>query len=288
VQGSAVWQVNVDSAQLESALLNLAINARDAMPGGGRLTFETHNATVDETYGEQYDDLTPGDYVLISVSDTGTGMSPETMARAFEPFFTTKEVGKGTGLGLAMVYGFVKQSGGHIKVYSELAHGTSFKIYLPRWISAGLAAAEAKLPQDAHEPRGTETILLVEDDPLVRGHVEGLLRVLGYRVLVACNGSEGLKVLAEHDDIDLLFTDVVMPGGMGGRELAEQAAALRPSLRILFTSGYAENAIVHHGRLQPGLHLLRKPYRRRELAMKLRELLDTAASAKAPGGSRSQ
>ena len=269
---ASLWPVNVDPAQLESALLNLGINARDAMPEGGRLTFETAKATVDETYGAHYEDLAPGDYVLITVSDTGSGMTQEVLSRAFEPFFTTKAVGKGTGLGLSMVYGFVKQSGGNITVYSEVGHGTCFKIYLPRWRSEPLEAADTKAPT-TQEPRGSETVLMVEDDPLVRAHVEGLLRGLGYRVVVASNGAEALERLQDHKEVDLLFTDVVMPG-MGGPEVAARATTLRPALKVLFTSGYAENAIVNHGRLEPGLHLLRKPYRRRELALKLRELLD--------------
>ena len=272
VQGAGLWQVIVDPTQLESAFLNLAINARDAMPDGGRLTIETGNASIDDAYSAPYEDVSPGQYVLIVVSDTGTGMSPETMARAFEPFFTTKDVGKGSGLGLAMVYGFVKQSGGHIRIYSELGQGTSFKVYLPR-SSAKESADERSNVEGRAETGGSETILMVEDDKLVREHGEQLLKSLGYRVVVASTGAEAIAMLKTHEPIDLLFTDVVMRGGMNGRELADQAAALRPSLPVLFTSGYTQNANVHHGRLEEGVHLLKKPYRRRDLAAKLRQLL---------------
>jgi len=238
------------------------VNARDAMPSGGRLTIVTSVVFCESR-----------PWVRVRVSDSGTGMSEETKKQIFEPFFTTKDQGRGTGLGLSMVYGFVKQSGGNITVYSEVGHGTCFQIYLPRWSSAPLQAADTKAPT-TQEPRGSETVLMVEDDPLVRTHVEGLLLGLGYRVIVASNGAEALERLQDHKDVDLLFTDVVMPGGMGGADVAARATTLRPSLKVLFTSGYAENAIVNHGRLEPGLHLLRKPYRRRELALKLRELLD--------------
>ncbi|HSZ74995.1 MAG TPA: ATP-binding protein, partial [Rhizomicrobium sp.] len=272
VAGAGLWRAQIDPTQLESALLNLAINARDAMPGGGKLTLETVNAHVDDTYASIHNEVSPGQYVLVSVSDTGAGMSKETMARAFEPFFSTKEVGKGTGLGLSMVFGFVKQSGGHVKIYSELGKGTTIKLYLPRSYEA--ADMDAPTTQSREEPRGLETILLVEDDELVRTHVEGLLRHLGYNVVTAHNGVAALAMLERGEEVDLLFTDIVMPGGMSGRQLAEKAAALRPDLKILYTSGYTENAIVHHGHLDPGVHLIRKPYRRQELALKLRMLLD--------------
>jgi len=272
VQGAGLWHVMADPAQLESALLNLAINARDAMPGGGRLTIETGNTSIDDTYNAPYEDVSPGHYVLICVSDTGTGMTPETMARAFEPFFTTKEVGKGTGLGLAMVYGFVKQSDGHIRIYSELGQGTSVKIYLPRSSAKG-DSDEKKTVEDIAESSGGETILMVEDNKLVREHGEMLLKILGYRVLVASSGAEALAILQRHEHVDLLFTDMVMQGGMNGRELADKAAVLRPSLPVLFTSGYTENASVHQGRLDEGAQLLAKPYRRQDLALKLRQLL---------------
>jgi signal transduction histidine kinase len=275
-QSAALWHAMVDSSQLESSLLNLCLNARDAMPDGGRLTVEVTNAVIDEAYSKNHDEVTPGEYVLLCVSDTGTGMTPEVVARVFEPFFSTKGVGKGTGLGLSMVYGFVKQSGGHIKIYSEVGHGTSVKLYLPRAMRDETPSGEVEPSCKSKDPIGNETVLLVEDNDLVRQHGEKLLRELGYKVLVAGNGSEAMVILERGDPVDLLFTDVVMPGGMSGRELAQRVAALRPSLKILFTSGYAENAIVHQGRLDPGVHLLRKPYPRSELALKLRQLLDAA------------
>jgi signal transduction histidine kinase len=274
VRGAGLWPAVADPAQLESALLNLAINARDAMAGGGKLTIESGNVRVDETYAAAHYEVAPGHYVLISVTDTGCGMSPETMTRAFEPFYSTKEVGKGTGLGLSMVYGFVKQSGGHIKLYSEVGHGTTVKIYLPR--STG-AADEIAADEKTHDPQGSETILLVEDDEMVRRHVESMLRQLGYAVIVANNGPEAMRVVESDASFDLLFTDVVMPGGMTGRQLAELAAARRPGLKILFTSGYTEDAILHQGRLDRGVHLIRKPYRRRDLAGKLRQVLGGAS-----------
>ncbi|MFO1059652.1 MAG: PAS domain S-box protein [Dongiaceae bacterium] len=264
-----LWPAQIDATQLEAAVLNLCVNARDAMPGGGRLTIETANAPLDLAYAGSHPDLQPGDYVMIAITDTGTGMPAEVAARAFEPFFTTKEVGRGSGLGLSMVYGFAKQSGGHVKIYSEPGHGTVVKLYLPRASSPEPLPA----PSQAVESRGAGTILAVEDDELVRRHVEGLLSGLGYRVIAAADGPSALSVLRGGEPIDLLFTDVVMPGGMDGGALAEAAQALRPGLPVLFTSGYTEHGIVHHGRLEPGIHLLAKPYRRQELAAKLRELL---------------
>jgi PAS domain S-box-containing protein len=273
VTGAGLWRAQIDPTQLESALLNLAINARDAMPGGGKLTIETVNAHVDLTYSLANDEVTPGQYVLVCVSDTGSGIDKDVLARVFEPFFSTKEVGKGTGLGLSMVFGFVKQSGGHIKIYSELGKGTTVKLYLPRSYEAR-GAGDAAVSMKQEEPHGSETILLVEDDELVRTHVEGLLQHLGYKVVVAHNGVAGLALLEQGLNVDLLFTDVVMPGGMSGRQLVEKVKALRPNLKTLYTSGYTENAIVHHGHLDPGVHLIRKPYRRQELALKLRAVLD--------------
>jgi PAS domain S-box-containing protein len=273
-QGSELWHASVDPVQLESALLNLAINARDAMPQGGRLTIATANTTLDAAYTDRDGEAAPGEYVRVSVSDTGSGMTPEVIARAFDPFFSTKGVGKGTGLGLSMVYGFVKQSDGHIAIESEIGQGTSFTILLPRSM-----ASETEVQRDseaAEEPTGTETVLLVEDDELVRQHAEKLLRALGYQVLSASNGLAAMEILQSGAPVDLLFTDVVMPG-MGGRQLADGAAKLRPGLKVLFTSGYNHEAIVHDGRLDPGVHLLRKPYRRRDLALKLRQLLTSAA-----------
>jgi PAS domain S-box-containing protein len=270
-----IAQVLVDPAQFESALLNLCINARDAMPGGGKLMIETANVILDQNYTEQRADVVPGDYVRISISDTGTGMSAEDAARAFEPFFTTKARGQGTGLGLSMVYGFVKQSGGHVAIYSELGHGTVVTLYLRQ-------ARDHVEPVRVVEPtdiagRG-ERILLVEDDDLVRAHAVQLLTSLGYGVVAATNGPEALAQLRENIPCDLLFTDVIMPGGLTGPRLAEAAHVLRPGLPVLYTSGYTENAIIHHGRVDPGINLLHKPYRKAELAAKLRAVLDEKAA----------
>jgi PAS domain S-box-containing protein len=269
VRDTGLWPALADATQLEAAVLNLCVNARDAMPAGGRLTIETANSSLDDVYADAHPELQPGEYVKIAVTDTGSGMPPEVVARAFEPFFTTKEVGRGSGLGLSMVYGFVKQSGGHVKIYSEPGHGTVVKLYMPRARALGAVEAVPKLP----EMRGTGTILAVEDDELVRRRVEGQLAALGYKVIAAHDGPSALAVLRGQEPIDLLFTDVVMPGGMDGGELAEAARALRPELPVLFTSGYTERGIVQRGRLEPGIHLLNKPYRRQELAEKVREML---------------
>ncbi|MGN6705163.1 MAG: ATP-binding protein [Rhodanobacter sp.] len=265
-----VARVSVDPAQFESALLNLCINARDAMPGGGKLMIETANVILDANYTERRADVVPGDYVRISISDTGTGMNAEDVARAFEPFFTTKARGQGTGLGLSMVYGFVKQSGGHVAIYSEPGHGTVVTLYLRQ-------AKDQIEPVTMVEPadiagRG-ERILLVEDDDLVRAHAVQLLTGLGYGVVAAANGPEALALLRENIPCDALFTDVIMPGGLTGPRLAEAARALRPGLPVLYTSGYTENAIIDHGRVDPGINLLHKPYRKPELAAKLRAVL---------------
>jgi PAS domain S-box-containing protein len=270
--GSGLWRALVDPSQLEGAVLNLCINARDAMKGGGRLTMETTNAWLDDAHGTPYPDLSPGQYVLVAVSDTGTGIAPEHLARVFEPFFTTKEKGKGTGLGLSMVFGFVKQSRGHVKVYSEVGQGTTVKMYLPR---ADLSdewsedrSPDAGAERDARG--GDETVLLVEDDELVRQHARNVLLGLGYTVIEATNGPDALQIIRGPSHIDLLFTDVIMPGGMNGPQLVEAAHGVRPQLKVLYTSGYTENAIVHQGRLDKGVHLLNKPYRRAELAHKVR------------------
>lgn len=268
-----LWNAEVDAGQLESALLNLALNARDAMPDGGCLTIETANAALHEDYVAAEQDLAAGRYVLIVVTDTGHGIAPDHMGRVFEPFFTTKEAGKGSGLGLSMVYGFVKQSRGHIRVYSEPGEGTSFKLYFPQ--------AQAKDEMDPFEREsrevagGKETVLVVEDNDLVREHVTAQLSDFGYRVLSAPAGLEAMTILNQTPHVDLLFTDVVMPGGMGGRALADAARLIKPDLKVLFTSGYTENSIVHNGRLDPGVDLLTKPYRREQLAAKVRKVLDT-------------
>ncbi len=272
IRGAGLWPALVDPAQLDNALLNLCLNARDAMPDGGRLTIETGHAHLSADYAEQNADVRPGQYVMLAVSDTGTGIDPEHLRRVFEPFFTTKAKGKGTGLGLAMIYGFVKQTGGHVSVYSEPGVGTTFRLYLPRAPEAVTAAG--RRASGAPAEGGTETILLVEDDALVRRYAHDLLEGLGYRVVEAHGGVQALDVLRTGQPIDLMFTDVVMPG-MSGRHLADHAIVLRPGLKVLFTSGYTENAIVHHGRLDPGVQLLSKPYRREDLARRIREMLGT-------------
>ncbi len=271
--GADKWPVMIDPAQLESAVLNLAINARDAMPKGGQLTIETANVHIDENYATLNKDATVGDFVMIAISDNGTGMTQEIIQRAFDPFFTTKEVGKGTGLGLSMVYGFVRQSGGHVKIYSELGHGTTIKMYLPRATDSSFSEATEDRESDINPAKG-ETILLVEDNDMVRQHVAEQLRDLGYQLVVAENGRRAIELLSGEGKIDLLFTDVVMPGGVSGPDVADKARQLRPGIRVLFTSGYTENSIVHHGRLDPGVNLLSKPYHLRELAAKIRKVLE--------------
>ncbi len=262
------WTALVDPSQLTTAVLNLALNARDAMPNGGKLTIETGNIVLDESYANMHSELAPGNYVMIAVSDAGSGIPAALLERVFEPFFTTKEVGRGTGLGLSMVFGFVKQSGGHVKIYSEEGHGTSVKIYLPRATGLQQTAAEALVSGTVEG--GKETILVVEDDTMVRRYVMTQIESLGYTTLEAANASEALRIVDEAPAIDLLFTDVIMPGGMNGRQLVEEALRRRPNLKTLYTSGYTENAIVHHGRLDSGVLLLVKPYRKAELARMIR------------------
>ena len=265
------WPAMADPNQLATALVNLALNARDAMPDGGKLTLETRNVHLDESYVALNGEVAVGHHVMIAVSDTGAGIPPEDLERVFEPFFTTKEVGKGTGLGLSMVFGFVKQSGGHVKIYSEVGHGTSVKIYLPR--SSGSTETAAEAAAAAEIRGGDETILIVEDDPLVRQYVVTQIGSLGYATLAAANAPEALALLGANPGIDLLFTDVIMPGPMNGRQLADEAVRRRPDLKVLYTSGYTENAILHHGRLDEGVLLLAKPYRKAELAAMLRTAL---------------
>jgi PAS domain S-box-containing protein len=265
------WPAMVDPSQLSTAILNLALNARDAMPGGGKLVIETRNVHLDEGYASMNSDVAVGDYVMIAVSDTGAGISPENLEKVFDPFFTTKEVGKGTGLGLSMVFGFVKQSGGHIKIYSELGHGTSVKIYLPRSLGPGQNVDESIMP--AQIEGGEEIVLIVEDDALVRKYVITQITSLGYPTLEAANAAEALKIIDNGENVDLLFTDIIIPGSMNGRQLADEALRRRPALKVLFTSGYTENAIMHHGRLDAGVLLLAKPYRKAELAKMIRVAL---------------
>ena len=267
--GAGLWTALVDPAQLEDALLNLVINGRDAMPSEGRLTIETANVWIDDEYASKEADLAAGQYVMVAVSDTGVGISQQDQSRLFEPFFTTKP--KGTGLGLPMVYGFLKQSGGHVAVYSELGQGTTVKMYLPR--TQQKPEARLDTVPSAAAFKGGETILVVEDDPLVRRFATELLESLGYRVLVPENASHALEVLKTNPSIDLLFTDVIMPNDMGGRELVQKALEIKPDLKVLYTSGYTDNAIIHHGRLDPGVILLNKPYRRVDLARKIRAAL---------------
>ena len=274
VLAGGLWRSFTDENQLENALLNLAVNARDAMPNGGKLTIETANTYLDDAYvTQEADDVSPGQYVMIAVSDTGTGMARDVMNKVFEPFFTTKEVGLGTGLGLSQVYGFVKQSGGHVKIYSEPGEGTTIKLYLPRLLAADDSAARVPEARGTPTSSGNETILVVEDQEDVRNWAVDTLIELGYRVLQAADGPTALAALAGDPSIALLFTDVGLPGGMNGRQLADTARQRHPKLRVLFTTGYARNAIVHHGRLDPGVELLGKPYSATDLAVKLRELL---------------
>ena len=267
-------RIEVDPHQLESAILNLAVNARDAMPHGGRLVIETSAERLAEEKGLDGELVPAGPYVAITVSDTGIGMSPDTLRRAVEPFFTTKEVGKGTGLGLSMVYGFVRQSGGHLKIESAEGQGTRICIYLPRLAAEPVEEEQADA---AAAPRGggDETILVCEDDEDVRAYTVELLAELGYSVLEAEDGAATLRLLKEPERrVDMLFTDVVLPGSMSGAELAAQARTLRPGLKILYTTGYARDAIVHEGRLDPGIDLVAKPFDFAELATRVREMLD--------------
>jgi len=273
---ASLWHVEIDAHQLESALLNLAVNARDAMPEGGKLTIETANVHLDESYVASFSEMAPGEYVLICMSDTGTGMPEEVVSRAFDPFFTTKPVGKGTGLGLSQVFGFVKQSGGHVRLQSEVGVGTTVKIYLPRLVHK----AETAVEESRHvEPvaYGTETILVVEDEESVRMYSTESLRDFGFTVLEAPDGQTALHVLRQHPEISLLFTDVGLPG-LNGRELVEEARRLHPDLKVLFTTGYARDAFIHQGRLEEGVDLLTKPFTRAQLGARIRDVLDAERS----------
>ena len=277
VLAGGVWPVFVDQNQLESILLNLAVNARDAMPGGGRLTIETQNAHLDGRYTADEPGVVPGQYVMVAVSDTGTGMAPDVIAKAFDPFFTTKEVGKGTGLGLSQVYGFIKQSGGHIKIYSEVGHGTTIRIYLPRHVGVVTQGGEG-VGAGSPGAESREVVLVVDDEAIVRNFSVDALTELGYGVVSAGSATEALAILTERPDIDLLFTDIVMPE-VNGRQLADRARDLRPGLPVLYTTGYTRNAIVHNGVLDAGVDLIGKPFTVDELAVKVREVLDRALLA---------
>jgi signal transduction histidine kinase/CheY-like chemotaxis protein len=269
-----LWLAHADPGQLESAVLNLAVNARDAMPEGGTLTIETANAALEAAYVEQLPEgMRAGDYVMVAVRDSGVGMSSETLGRAFEPFFTTKDVGKGTGLGLSQVYGFARQSGGNVRILSELGAGTTVKLYLPRDL-AGDAPVERIRAADPAALRGAEAVLVVEDHAELRVYSTSILRELGYQVHEAEDGASALQILDSDLPLDLLFTDVVLPGGMNGRQLADIARQARPELKVLFTTGYTRDAIVQNGSLEPGVQLITKPFSFDELAAKLRRVLD--------------
>jgi signal transduction histidine kinase/CheY-like chemotaxis protein len=279
VLGAGLWPALADAHQLENVLLNLALNGKAAMPDGGCLTIETANTYLDDAYVRSFGDVKAGQYVVVCVTDTGSGIAKDILDRVFEPFFTTKPPGEGSGLGLAMVHGFVKQSGGHVRMYSEEGHGTTVKIYLPRLLQAEeVSAVPAARPiEDITVPRArqSETILVVEDNGGVRDYAKVVLSELGYRVLEAGDANEALRLLAANS-VDLLFTDVVLPGPMTGRALADKASKIRPGLPILFTTGYTRNAIVHQGRLDADVHLLNKPFTQQDLVRKIRELLDAA------------
>jgi CheY-like chemotaxis protein len=277
VLGAGSWRAYADQNQLEVALINLAVNARDAMPGGGKLTIETANIHLDEVYAAAQAEVLPGQYVLLAVTDTGFGMSTEVRAKAFDPFFTTKDIGEGTGLGLSQVYGFVKQSRGHVKIYSEVGEGTTIKIYLPRHHGEVLAEEDA-IMETPVRGRRSECILVVDDDEDVRAYSTESLRELGYSVLGAPNARTALQTLNSHPEIAVIFTDIGLPGGMNGRQLAEEARKRNPSVKVLFTTGYARNAIVHDGRLDPGVELLTKPFTQAALGAKLRDIIDARST----------
>jgi PAS domain S-box-containing protein len=281
VLAAGLWTTSADVNQLENALLNLAVNARDAMPGGGKLTIETGNVYLDEAYASAHVEVKPGQYVMIAVTDTGSGMSEQTIAKAFEPFFTTKEPGRGTGLGLSQVYGFVKQSAGHMKIYSELGEGTTVKLYLPRSDGRAVHALEESITVQAG-PQRSESILVVEDNELLLASVAAMLREQGYRVLTASSAATALQSLDSEPDLHLLFTDIGLPGGVNGRQLADEARQRRPDLLVLFTTGYTRNAIIHQGKLDPGVELIGKPFTFSTLAAKIQRLLESRPASPSP------
>jgi signal transduction histidine kinase/CheY-like chemotaxis protein len=275
VLAAGLWRAKADPHQLESCLLNLAVNAKDAMPDGGKLTIETGNAHIDEAYAAEHE-IAADQYVLIAVTDTGSGMAPDTLSKAFDPFFTTKPTGQGTGLGLSQVYGFARQSRGHVKIYSEVSVGTTVKIYLPRTTEGGATEVPVAVASRAPLPVGSPNVfvLVVEDDARVRNFSAEALRELGYTVIEAANGSAALKIIEAGQRVDLLFTDVVMPE-MTGRQLADVAIQRLPDLKVLYTTGYTRNAVVHNGTLDAGTHLLQKPYSIEELALKVKRVMAT-------------
>jgi PAS domain S-box-containing protein len=273
VLGGGIWLAHADPNQLELAILNLVVNSRDAMPNGGKVTIETANVYLDDTYAAAQAEVIPGQYVMVAITDNGTGMTAEVKAKAFDPFFTTKDVGQGTGLGLSQVYGFAKQSRGHVKIYSELGEGTTIKLYLPR-VHSVASAVENETVDPPVRGSKNETILVVEDDPGVRSYSSEALAELGYKVVEADNARAGLNLLDSNPDVHVLFTDIGLPGGMNGRQLAEEAMRRQPGLKVLFTTGYARNAIVHDGRLDPGVELITKPFTQAKLAAKLRDIVD--------------
>jgi signal transduction histidine kinase len=273
VLAGGIWRVAADANQVENALINLAVNARDAMPSGGKLTIETANAFLDDAYA-RVNEVKPGQYVVVAVSDTGTGMPKDVLQKAFEPFFTTKDVGKGSGLGLSQVYGFIKQSDGHAKIYSEPGEGTTVKLYLPRLALAEDAADAPAEPQRLPEGRSDRVVLVVEDDEDVRAHAVAILRELGYSVLEAADGRSALLILESEPGVRLLFTDIGLPEGLNGRQLADEAHRRRPELQVLYTTAYARNAIVHQGRLDPGVELITKPFTYATLASKVHAMFE--------------
>jgi CheY-like chemotaxis protein len=273
VLGGALWMTLCDPNQLENAVLNLAINARDAMPDGGKLTIETVNSHLDDAYAAHLRDVRPGQYVCICVTDTGMGMSADTIAKAFEPFFTTKPIGQGTGLGLSMIYGFARQSEGYAKIYSELGKGTTVKLYLPRYRGEAEAETEPAERRLAVAHADGETVLVVEDEPVVRGLIVEVLNDLGYAALEAADGPQGLEMLRGKRRIDLLITDIGLPG-LNGRQVADAGRVLRPGLKVLFMTGYAENAAFASGFLEPGMAMITKPFAMEALAGRIRGIIE--------------
>lgn len=275
IPGDNLWNINIDKGQIEQVLTNLVVNARDAMPDGGMLSIETNNCSIDEGYAGSHTEVTPGDYVMVSVSDSGYGMNQETLARIFEPFFTTKALGKGTGLGLSTCFGIVKQNNGFMSVYSEVSHGTIFKVYLPAIIRKTEPERKESVSHESVDINGTETILVVEDEPSVRSMVVRMLMKHGYTVYDAGNGEEALRFIQNNPDIrfDLIITDAIMPR-MGGKEFSEKVKILLPSQKVLFMSGYSENAISHQGILEEGLAFITKPFMTGDFLKKVRSILD--------------